>query len=410
MSPHSSILVCISLSFTASNENSTLFMAFLDTHIQLQYLCCVWPILSWWPEIQQYFVHKAGSLEWKYLWLFMGRCSLQRRNCYWSKPDLTKESINDGLDHSSSHLEHLCLQNLSLAYNKFSSPRFNMLRNLSSFDSSNSGFAGQIPIEISCLTRLVTLNLSTDSFLRITLLKIEYPNLAMLVQNVSEFKELYLDGVRVSPQRNEWSRALPSSQSNIRVLSILLYHPSGHLDSSLILSFNMFKNLTQINLTRNNLTSQITSTHWEKLLNLVRLHDLRYNSLEGSTLVSLFSIPSLQKPQLSNDPFFCQVESESTLCLLSTTKLAGPIFFTRSELEETHSTSGTVIDWNYIIAELGFIFGLGIIYWPLIFSNRWRIWYFKHIDGLLFWMFPQLYLGKQYHKRWAHRNKGQRHH
>ena len=104
----------------------------------------------------------------------------------------------------------------------------------------------------------------------------------------------------------------------------------------------------------------------------MRLHDLRYNSLEGSILVSLFSIPSLQRLQLSNDPFFSQVDSEGTLCLLSTTKLAGLIFFTISELEETHSTSGTVIDWNYIIAELGFIFGLGIAYWPLIFSMRWR--------------------------------------
>ena len=175
--------------------------------------------------------------------------------------NLTKESINDRFYHSSCHLGHLCLQNLSLAYNKFSSPRFNMLKNLSSFDLSNSGFAGQIPIETSCLTRLVTLNLSTDSFLNIALLKIEHPNLAMLVQNVSEFKELYLDAVKVSPQMNEWSRGLPSSESNIRVLSILLYHPSDHLGSSLILSFNMFKNLTQINLSNNNLTSQITSTH-----------------------------------------------------------------------------------------------------------------------------------------------------
>ena len=162
----------------------------------------------------------------------MGRCSLQRRNCYWSKPDLTKESINDGLDHSSSHLEHLCLQNLSLAYNKFSSPRFNMLRNLSSFDSSNSGFAGQIPIEISCLTRLVTLNLSTDSFLRITLLKIEYPNLAMLVQNVSEFKELYLDAVEVPPQRNEWSRGFTIftvKYKSVKHIAISSFRPSRFL-------------------------------------------------------------------------------------------------------------------------------------------------------------------------------------
>lgn len=204
-----------------------------------------------------------------------------------------------------------------------------MLKNLGSLTLSNDGFTGQIPIETSCFTRLVTLNLSsTDSFLSITLLKIENPNLAMLVQNVSEFVELYLDGVKVSPQRNQWSQALSSSQPNLIVLSMLLNHLSGHLDSSfLILSFSMFKNLTQINLTHNHLTNQFTSTHWEKLLNLVRLHDLCYNSLEGSILVSLFSIPSLRRLQLSNDQFFNQVESGGTLCLLSTTKLAGLIFF-----------------------------------------------------------------------------------
>nr|POE62474.1 putative inactive receptor-like protein kinase [Quercus suber] len=106
--------------------------------------------------------------------------------------NLTKESINDGLDHSSSHLGHLCLQNLSLSYNKFSSPQFNMLKNLSSFDLSNSGFAGQIPIEISCLTRLVTLNLSTDSFLSIALQKVEYPNLAILVQTFQNSRNFIL--------------------------------------------------------------------------------------------------------------------------------------------------------------------------------------------------------------------------
>ena len=57
--------------------------------------------------------------------------------------------------------------------------------------------------------------------------------------------------------------------------------------------------------------------------------------------------------------------------------------FTSSQvktLEETPPTSGLVIDWNLIIPELGFIFGLGIIYWPLILLKRWRIWYFKHVD------------------------------
>ena len=64
--------------------------------------------------------------------------------------NLTNESIYGGHDHP-----------LSLSYNKFGSSqipsRFDMLMNLSYLDSSNAAaFAGQIPIEISRLTRLVT--------------------------------------------------------------------------------------------------------------------------------------------------------------------------------------------------------------------------------------------------------------
>ena len=63
--------------------------------------------------------------------------------------------------------------------------------------------------------------------------------------------------------------------------------------------------------------------------------------------------------------------------------------------EETHLNPGIVIDWNVVSAEQGFVFGLGIVIGPLMFWKRWRIWYYKHIDDILFSIFPQLYLGKE---------------
>ncbi|KAK1563503.1 hypothetical protein Q3G72_028426 [Acer saccharum] len=56
----------------------------------------------------------------------------------------------------------------------------------SSFDSFSAleKLSGQIPIVISGMTRLVTLDLSTESFLGSPLLTLENPNLRALVQNL----------------------------------------------------------------------------------------------------------------------------------------------------------------------------------------------------------------------------------
>ena len=69
--------------------------------------------------------------------------------------NLDSESIYGGLDNSSSlfHLQYL--QNLRIP------PEFGNLTNLSYLNLSNSGFSGPVPTQISRLTRLVTLDLST---------------------------------------------------------------------------------------------------------------------------------------------------------------------------------------------------------------------------------------------------------
>ncbi|TKY63819.1 Receptor protein 12 [Spatholobus suberectus] len=114
--------------------------------------------------------------------------------------DLSQESISGDIKNVSSLFKLQYLHSLNLAYNEFHSgipPGFQKLKNLRHLNLSNAGFEGQIPIEISYLTKLVTLDLSSTVTSQHAL-KLEMPNIAMLVQNFTEIKELHLDGVAIS--------------------------------------------------------------------------------------------------------------------------------------------------------------------------------------------------------------------
>ncbi|KAF3447710.1 hypothetical protein FNV43_RR08413 [Rhamnella rubrinervis] len=243
------------------------------------------------------------------------------------------------------------------------------LANLSVLNFSNAGLEGQIREEISNLTRLVALDLSIQPLLIPPPLKLENPDLSMLVKNLKQLEELYLDGLNITERGNEWCQALSSSVpatvivmirldannffapvpeffvsfSNLISLSLSTCQLNGvfskeifkvracqllfdeklpnsmakliqlvHLDLSMnmfagpIPSFNMSTNLTYIDLSHNGLTGTVPSTHWVGLHKLVYL-DLRYNSLNGSLPSSLFALPSLKNIQLSYNKFSGQV-------------------------------------------------------------------------------------------------------
>ncbi|TKY63531.1 Receptor protein 12 [Spatholobus suberectus] len=100
--------------------------------------------------------------------------------------DLSQESISGILENNNSLFDLQYLQILNLAYNNFLSvipSMFYKLKDLRSLNLSNAGFEGQIPMEISHLTRLVTLDMSTS--MAPSKLKLENPNLRMLVQNLT---------------------------------------------------------------------------------------------------------------------------------------------------------------------------------------------------------------------------------
>jgi hypothetical protein len=107
-----------------------------------------------------------------------------------------------------------------LAYNDFNSShipsKFDKLANLSYLNLSNAGLAGQIPIVISRLTRLVTHDLSGNygTWETAHYLTLRNPNLNMLLQNLSELIELHLDNILISAQGKEWCRVLSSSLPN----------------------------------------------------------------------------------------------------------------------------------------------------------------------------------------------------
>jgi len=104
-----------------------------------------------------------------------------------------------GTLHSNSTLFSLHhLQKLDLSGNDFNrsviSSSFGQFLHLTHLNLNSSNFAGQVPPEISHLSRLVSLDLSSNS----EELMLEPISFNKLAQNLTQLRELYLDGVNMS--------------------------------------------------------------------------------------------------------------------------------------------------------------------------------------------------------------------
>ncbi|XP_061368250.1 receptor-like protein 7 [Gastrolobium bilobum] len=209
--------------------------------------------------------------------------------------DLSGESISGGFDNSSILFSLQHLQKLNLADNNFNSAipsGFNKLEKLTYLNLSYASFVGQIPIEISQLTRLVTLDISSLSFLTGQELKLENPNLQKLIQNLTSIRQLYLDGVSITAQGQEWCNAL-LSLPDLQELSMRQCNLSGPLDSSLA----RLENLSVIILDGNYLSSPVPET-FANLKNLTTL-SLDYCGLTGTFPQEIFQIETLSVIDIS---------------------------------------------------------------------------------------------------------------
>ncbi|KAL3753555.1 hypothetical protein ACJRO7_000891 [Eucalyptus globulus] len=236
--------------------------------------------------------------------------------------DLSDASIFGGIDGSSSLFRLEFLQSLNLAFNDFNFSAIPLgLMNLSRLvhlNLSHAGFAGQIPAKLSHLTKLRTLDLSSQYFPE-WIPKLEMPNLRSLIGDMGELRELYLDYVNMSAEGSEWCHSLSSSVPKLEVLSMSYCHLSGPIDASLM----SLANLSVIQLDGNNLFP----SNPKFLANFSSLKTLSLSDcgLRGDFPQNILKVHKLQNLNLSFNrlllgslPDFPEISSLETLVMRET--------------------------------------------------------------------------------------------
>ncbi|PRQ57761.1 putative leucine-rich repeat-containing, plant-type, leucine-rich repeat domain, L [Rosa chinensis] len=211
--------------------------------------------------------------------------------------DISSKQIYGGIDNSSSLFHLHYLQSLNLADNRLGSysqsipSAIGNLLNLRYLNLSLNDYSGQIPIEISRLRRLVVLDFSNNG----PVSQLGSPNLHMLVHNLTELRQLYLDGIPISEQGSEWCQAISSSLPNLKVLSL----SSCNLSGPLLESLAKLQSLSVIRLDWNNISAPVPG-FFANFSNLTVL-SLTSCSLHGTFPKEIFQLPSLQSIDLSDN-------------------------------------------------------------------------------------------------------------
>ncbi|KAF8414242.1 hypothetical protein HHK36_002242 [Tetracentron sinense] len=225
-----------------------------------------------------------------------------------------------GSIHSNSTLFHLRhLQTLNLACNDFKNSHisygFHRLTSLTHLNLSTSGFSGRIASQISRLTKLISLDLSSNYQLK--------PSLGKLLQRLANLRELKLDRVNISSVVPNFLGNFSSLTSlslfdcnlfgefptsifllpNLQTLvvghnpNLAGYFPEFHSDSSLrLLDLSETKFFGKLPNSIGNL----------KLLNQLALSDCNFS---GSIPYSLWNLTQLVILDLSNNKFNGRIPS-----------------------------------------------------------------------------------------------------
>lgn len=236
------------------------------------------------------------------------------------------------------------LRNLSLRNCGLSGPLDSLseLRSLSVLRLDRNNLSSRVPNSFTKFSNLTTLSLSSCSlhgsfpemiFQLPTLQNLDLSINLLLKGTIPQFPRIGSFRTIILSHTN-FSGTLPDFIGNLRMLSMLVLSNcnfTGPIPSTITnltelisvdFSFNSFtgsiplfpvsKKLNYIDLSYNRLEGSLSSKHFEGLTNLTFIN-LGFNSLTGNIPSSLFSLPSLQKLQLSDNQFSGQVQEFLTV-------------------------------------------------------------------------------------------------
>ncbi|KAL1307809.1 hypothetical protein AAHE18_17G060000 [Arachis hypogaea] len=210
-------------------------------------------------------------------------------------------SMLQGELHPNSTLFHLThLQQLNLAFNDLSDssiyPGIGDLVSLTHLNLSSSALSGVIPSTISHLSKLVSLDLSTNIF-RQNILRLDPSTWNRLILNATNLKELVLTDVNMSSVREDSLSLLMNLSSSL--VSLRLDYTG--LQENFPTAVLGLPNLQELILSENSmLRGKLPKSNWSAPL---RVLDLYYTSFSGEIPDSIGQLKSLNQIWLTECDF-----------------------------------------------------------------------------------------------------------
>ncbi|KAH0648170.1 hypothetical protein KY285_033418 [Solanum tuberosum] len=240
------------------------------------------------------------------------------------------------IDSNSSLFQLSHLQRLNLSMNNFDgsqiSPKFGRFSSMTHLDLSRSYFSGQIPSEISHLSKLHSLLLST---LYLNKLRLASHDFKPLLRNLTQLRELNLRSVNIS------STIPPIFSSHLTTLRLGWTGLYGIIPESI---FHL-PNLQRLDLHHNDqLSGYFPKTKWNSSASLIEL-DLTDVNFSDTLPESLGYLTSLQSLSLQN----CNLRGPIPESLSNLTHI-------ESLYLGVNSLNGTIPSWIFSLPSLSLIY------------------------------------------------------
>jgi len=304
--------------------------------------------------------------------------------CQWNGVTCDMSGHVIGLDLSCSHLQGQLhpnstifslrhLQQLNLAYNDFSGSSLSSgigdLVNLMYLNLSYTVINGDVPSTISHLSKLVSLDLSSDwgsvddpmpLYLSI---RIHPHTWNKLIHNATKLREIHSDGMDLSSIRENSLSLLTNLSSTLVSLTLTNTHLQGKFPSGILCS----PNLQKLDLAFNEwLRGELPKSNLSPLLRYLDLSDTAFS---GEIPNSIGHSKSFNHINLASCKFYGLIPSslfhltQLSLLDLSENGLVGPIPHTITQFPKLHTLglasnklNGTIPSWCYSLPSLSLLY------------------------------------------------------